>query len=114
MKLKEVLKNQKIVIKIKKIEEINNEYTERIDKINKLSTNFNNLGIDFAHSIAIGKGVEIKGENGIAIGVDTLSGKDSISLGKDAIADGEGNIAIGRDATLFSKTFKKKNRSTNS
>ena len=94
--------------KDKKIEEINNEYTERIDKINKLSTNFNNLGIDFAHSIAIGKGVEIKGENGIAIGVDTLSGKDSISLGKDAIADGEGNIAIGRDATLFSKTFKKK------
>ena len=94
--------------KDKKIEEINKEYTERIDKINKLSTNFNNLGIDFAHSIAIGKGVEIKGENGIAIGVNTLSGKDSISLGKDAIADGEGNIAIGRDATLFSKTFKGK------
>ncbi|WP_375168142.1 YadA-like family protein [Sneathia vaginalis] len=94
--------------KDKKIEEINKEYTERIDKINKLGTNFNNLGIDFAHSIAIGKGAEIKGENGIAIGVDTLSGKDSISLGKDAIADGEGNIAIGRDATLFSKTFKSK------
>ena len=94
--------------KDKKIEEINNEYTERIDKINKLSSNFNNLGIDFAHSIAIGKGAEISGENGIAIGVDTLSGKDSISLGKASIASGEGNIAIGRDATLFSKTFKGK------
>lgn len=94
--------------KDKKIEEINKEYTERIDKINKLSTNFNNLGIDLVHSIAIGKGAEIKGENGIAIGVDTLSGKDSISLGKASIASGEGNIAIGRDATLFSKTFKGK------
>ncbi|MDK9581866.1 hypothetical protein QQA44_03310 [Sneathia vaginalis] len=94
--------------KDKKIEEINNEYTERIDKINKLSSNFNNLGIDFAHSIAIGKGAEISGENGIAIGVDTLSGKDSISLGKATNASGEGNIAIGRDATLFSKTFKGK------
>ena len=94
--------------KDKKIEEINKEYTERMNEINKLGTNFNNLGIDLVHSIAIGKGVEIKGENGIAIGADTLSGKDSISLGKDAIADGEGNIAIGRDATLFSKTFKGK------
>ncbi|WP_277287645.1 YadA-like family protein [Sneathia sanguinegens] len=94
--------------KDKKIEEINKEYTERIDKINKLGTNFNNLGIDLVHSIAIGKGAEISGENGIAIGVDTLSGKDSISLGKASIASGEGNIAIGRDATLFSKTFKGK------
>ncbi|WP_311678445.1 YadA-like family protein [Sneathia vaginalis] len=102
------LKKPKNSDKDKKIEEINKEYTERMNEINKLSTNFNNLGIDFAHSIAIGKGAEISGENGIAIGVDTLSGKDSISLGKDAIADGEGNIAIGRDATLFSKTFKEK------
>ena len=101
-------KTQKNSDKDKAIEGINNEYTERMNEINKLSSNFNNLGIDFAHSIAIGKGAEIKGENGIAIGVDTLSGKDSISLGKDAIADGEGNIAIGRDATLFSKTFKGK------
>ena len=115
-KLKETNKliSQKVSNKIegkfktKDSEEINKEYTERMNEINKLGTNFNNLGIDFAHSIAIGKGAEIKGENGIAIGVDTLSGKDSISLGKDAIADGEGNIAIGRDATLFSKTFKGK------
>ena len=102
------LKKPKNSDKDKKIEEINNEYRERIDKINKLGTNFNNLGIDFAHSIAIGKGAEISGENGIAIGVDTLSGKDSISLGKATNASGEGNIAIGRDATLFSKTFKEK------
>ena len=102
------LKKPKNSDKDKKIEEINKEYTERMNEINKLSTNFNNLGIDFAHSIAIGKGAEISGENGIAIGVDTLSGKDSISLGKASIASGEGNIAIGRDATLFSKTFKGK------
>jgi len=102
------LKKQKNSDRDKAIEGINNEYKERIDKINKLSSNFNNLGIDFAHSIAIGKGAEIKGENGIAIGVDTLSGKDSISLGKATNASGEGNIAIGRDATLFSKTFKGK------
>ena len=101
-------KTQKNSDKDKAIEGINNEYTERMNEINKLSSNFNNLGIDFAHSIAIGKGAEIKGENGIAIGVDTLSGKDSISLGKAANADGEGNIAIGRDATLYSKTFKGK------
>ena len=101
-------KTQKNSDKDKAIEGINNEYTERMNEINKLSSNFNNLGIDFAHSIAIGKGAEISGENGIAIGVDTLSGKDSISLGKAANADGEGNIAIGRDATLYSKTFKGK------
>ena len=101
-------KKQKNSDKDKAIEGINNEYTERMNEINKLSSNFNNLGIDFVHSIAIGKGAEIKGENGIAIGVDTLSGKDSISLGKAANADGEGNIAIGRDATLYSKTFKGK------
>ena len=100
-------KNFKIP-KNKDIKEINNEYAKRMNEINKLSSNFNNLGIDFAHSIAIGKGAEIKGENGIAIGVDTLSGKDSISLGKATNASGEGNIAIGRDATLFSKTFKGK------
>ena len=101
-------KTQKNSDKDKAIEGINNEYTERMNEINKLSSNFNNLGIDFAHSIAIGKGAEISGENGIAIGVDTLSGKDSISLGKATNASGEGNIAIGRDATLFSKTFKEK------